>query len=711
MLFYEDLADRRRDPDDLRKAVAETITRLREAQTDVNHPGMLLGKVQSGKTRAFLGVMAACFDDGYQGIIVLTKGTKTLAIQTLARIDETFGGLRDRDECQIFDILEVPARLSPFERNQRIILVSKKEDDNLRALLELFTQDYPEWRDRRWLIIDDEADFASITFRKNGVSIDPGTINRQIEDLREVLTTSQFLEVTATPYSLYLQPEEGMVSNGIPIMRPRKPRFTVVLPTHDAYVGGEYYFEHSLDETSPASHFYEEVPTNERDILKLPDRRSFKIEEALTSPRITVLRRAIMNFIVGVTARRLQERSANTGEPLPKYSFVVHTERSTASHDWQLQVVDALWQGFVGSVDDGSETLRKLVGELYEDIASSIALTGTAMPSFDIIFSDVVRALRDGELLAEKVNCENDILALLDKKSGQLRLRAPMNLFIGGQILDRGITIHNLVGFYYGRNPQRSQQDTVLQHSRMYGARFTADLGITRLYAPRDVYSRMRKIHELDATLRDALLRGDHEQGVYFVETDDNGRVLPCAPNKLLISNIYTLRPGHRMTPTGFTTVALSRGQGRLRELDAMIARLTPDGSVFPMLVTVFDAVALIELAFANLEFAEEIESRGYKAAMMTVLRWFAKGDDQTQIHLIAATGRDVSRLRDGNRLSNSPTTKQQHDLAANAARTSPVLYLMRQSGTVEKGWRDLAFWWPVVQVPNNTVPALYAVN
>jgi len=41
-------------------------------------------------------------------------------------------------------------------------------------------------------------------------------------------------------------------------------------------------------------------------------------------------------------------------------------------------------------------------------------------------------------------------------------------MFIGGQILDRGITIGNLIGFYYGRNPNRFQQDTVLQHSRMY---------------------------------------------------------------------------------------------------------------------------------------------------------------------------------------------------------------------------------------------------
>jgi hypothetical protein len=708
MGFYDDLANRRNDDATLRATILETVARLREGQTDVDHPGMLLGKIQSGKTRAFLGVIAACFDEGYRGVIVLTKGTVTLAIQTLARIEEAFGDLRERDECQMFDVLAMPPRLSLFERNQRIILVAKKEDDNLRALLQLITEDYPDWRDRRWLIIDDEADFASTTFRRNGTVVTPGTINGQIEDLRGALATSQFLEVTATPYSLYLQPEEGMVVNGIPIMRPRRPHFTIILPTHDAYVGGEYYFERSLDETSPASRFYEEVPAGERDILKAPDRRSFKIEDALTSPKIAVLRRGLMNFIVGVTVRRLQQGIAN--ETLQKYSFVVHTERGRDSHEWQLEVVDALWQGFAASIDDGSNLLETLIEESYLDIAPSVELTGAAIPALDEVRADVMRALRDGELTAEKINSDSDVLALLDR-SGQLRLRTPMNLFIGGQILDRGITIHNLIGFYYGRNPQRSQQDTVLQHSRMYGARATADLGVTRLYAPRAVYNRMRQIHELDAALRDAFIRGDYDQGVYFVERDDRGLVIPCAPNKLLISDVYALRPGHRMTPTGFTTVAEVRGQGRLRDLDDLVTRLVPEPQATPTPISVADAERLLELALSNLEFDDDVEGHGYKAAMTTSLRWLANQSGEARpVFVVVARDREVSRLR-GARLSNSPTTKQQHDFAAESARTSPILYLMRQSGDAARGWRGLPFWWPVVQVPDRAAPALYAVN
>ena len=56
------------------------------SDTSTKKPGILLGKVQSGKTRTFLGVMALAFDNGYDIAIILTKGTKPLTEQTLKEI-------------------------------------------------------------------------------------------------------------------------------------------------------------------------------------------------------------------------------------------------------------------------------------------------------------------------------------------------------------------------------------------------------------------------------------------------------------------------------------------------------------------------------------------------------------------------------------------------------------------------------------------------
>ena len=45
-----------------RKCVQETVEALLTKTTTPDNPGMLLGKVQSGKTRTFLGVIALAFD-------------------------------------------------------------------------------------------------------------------------------------------------------------------------------------------------------------------------------------------------------------------------------------------------------------------------------------------------------------------------------------------------------------------------------------------------------------------------------------------------------------------------------------------------------------------------------------------------------------------------------------------------------------------------
>ena len=128
------------------------------------------------------------------------------------------------------------------------------------------------------------------------------------------------------------------------------------------------------------------------------------------------------------------------------------------------------------------------------DLRRSIELEGVSVPSIEDVMKAVVDSLETGQLMITKVNSDNDVKKLL-ADDGQLKLRTPFNMFIGGQILDRGITISNLIGFYYGRNPNRFQQDTVLQHSRMYGARSSADLAVTRFYAPQHVYQAVSYTH------------------------------------------------------------------------------------------------------------------------------------------------------------------------------------------------------------------------
>ena len=109
-----------------------------------------------------------------------------------------------------------------------------------------------------------------------------GVISRQIDDLRGLVTNSAFLQVTATPYALYLQPDDEAIVNGISMFKPKRPAFTVLLPIHSKYTGGDEYFEKSTEPDSPGFYFYREVPIAERDALKHEDRRRLQIDRVLT---------------------------------------------------------------------------------------------------------------------------------------------------------------------------------------------------------------------------------------------------------------------------------------------------------------------------------------------------------------------------------------------------------------------------------------------
>ena len=46
-------------------------------------------------------------------------------------------------------------------------------------------------------------------------------------------------------------------------------------------------------------------------------------------------------------------------------------------------------------------------------------------------------------------------------------------------------------------------------------------------------------------------------------------RLIPCSPNKLLFSDVVSIRPGRRLVLSGFQTVYKSRGAKNLEALDS----------------------------------------------------------------------------------------------------------------------------------------------
>lgn len=706
--FYEHLANSRGDSLELREKVNEVIKNLQQESTTSRRPGMLLGMVQSGKTRAFIGVIARAFDKGYDISVIFTKGTKSLSEQTLSRVKKDFSDFIDNDDVLVFDILSVP-ELTQYELTKKLIFVVKKEDDNLRRLLTIFKVTYSSLQQRSILFIDDEADLASVSFRRINGENDAGVISRQIDELRDLTKKSAFLQVTATPYSLYLQPEEDIATASGALYKPKRPAFTVVLPTHDKYIGGAEYFEQSTNPESSAYYFFREVPISERDALKKEDRRRLAIEKCLTEKNVEVLRDAIVTFIVGGSIRRIQQQQNSHQSKPQKYSFLFHTESSKKSHLWQERIAAAIVDALVSESRVDSPHFNELIRRSYNDLKRSVLIDGLYLPTIDEVKSSVVDSLRSGHVMITKVNSDNDVKMLLDD-NGQFKLRTPLNIFIGGQILDRGITVNNLIAFYYGRNPNRFQQDTVLQHSRMYGARSKDDLCVTRFYAPQHVYHIMSRIHEFDGALRKAFESGDHEGGVYFLQQDPSNRLIPCSPNKLLYSDVISVRPGKRLLLAGFQTVSKTAGMNTLVQLDEKIDQLAPSENEF-FLIDKQNATMLLELAFKNLVFEDTTDDERH--AHVAILQYLSSNceisDFQNKVWLMISKNRRIRRYREEGRFSDVPYQSHLKSQAQEKAENVPVLMMFRQDGDDALGWKGLPFWWPVILTPRLSTTMIFA--
>jgi len=64
---------------------------------------------------------------------------------------------------------------------------------------------------------------------------------------------------------------------------------------------------------------------------------------------------------------------------------------------------------------------------------------------------------------------------------------------------------------------------------------------------------------------------GAHDRGVAFVVKDQSNRVIPCAPNKILVSDIVALRPGKAYLPVGFRTKSRTTMAPLMQKLDHLI--------------------------------------------------------------------------------------------------------------------------------------------
>lgn len=690
------------------KAMHDTVNNLIEISTTENKPGMLLGRIQSGKTRSFMGSMALGFDNGFEVVIILTKNANALARQTYERLHKEYEALIDQDYISAYDIMNLPEDLRKFELNKKIVIVVKKEKKNVERLTKALFEMYPVLSKRQMMIIDDEADYASVVYDKDKDKnlTELKVIASQLDQIKREIPTAAYLQVTATPYSLYLQPDSEVLSaRGY---QPKRPAFTVLVPTYQSYVGGKFYFEQSKLE-GPASHVYQPVSETELELLRKEDNRRVKDAYVLTTKQLNGLRSALINFVVGGKIRNLQQIAQQ--EQPKKYAFIMHTITTKRAHMWQYQVVLKIEQKLTQLIEENEAAFKSIIIKAYEGF--KLSSESNYFPDARDVYEAVKSAFLDEELLITIVNSEQDVNQLLDKR-GELKLRAPLNFFIGGQILDRGITIGNLIGFYYGRDPKKFQQDTVLQHSRMYGARPKEDLYVTRFYTTNRIYDVMERMHTFDEDLRKAFETGRNGGEVIFMMHDTKKDIVPCNPNKLLLSKVITIKGKKRFLPVGFQTKSRSEMIRRTKKLDTMIqdlrkfaidqnnkdARhiLVPVQKVIPILKEITECLIMEE------DYEWNVET--YSAILNYLSR--LPGNNTGYVWIVTREKRNISRFRqDGVRFADRPDNGQDElKQSYQFGTTHPTLMLLRQNGDEAQGWRGGPFYWPVIVAPTqmNTI-------
>lgn len=711
--FYDYLSAKNKYDKATKTCIENTAEKLKSESTTSNKPGILLGKIQSGKTRTFIGIMGLSYDNSVDVVIILTKNSNALAKQTYERLTNEFEEQVLNDRMQIFDIMSLPTNLRKFELSQKLAIIVKKETKNMDRLNKALFELYPALAKKRILFIDDEADFASVAFERKKESdiTEMKVISGKIDQLREKLNSASFLQVTATPYSLYLQPEDMRIHEH-KIFQPIRPSFTELVPIHDKYVGGELYFEKSEEEGHLASHLHHEVAEKELVILKKPDLRRIKMDKLLTTPAVKDIRTSIVNFLVGSCIRRWQQKKL--GQKVQKYAFIIHTERGKSSHEWQEQIITQIELNLRQVAESQDEVFSILVNESYCDLIKSVSLLDMPYPSFEEVVNDVRESLINEYLLSSIVNSENDVNQLLDE-TGQLRLRTPMNIFIGGQILDRGVTINNLIGFYYGRNPKSFQQDTVLQHSRMYGARSIEDLSVTRFYTTKRLYEVMKKIHEFDSELRRAVENGGHGQGIVFIQKDNVNKIVPCSPNKILLSNITMIKPYKRLLPIGFQTGSKNQIQKVIKQIDQIVhnEKKSQNGeNVIRIPVNIAKKILTLIFETLKMEDGYDWDLEEY-LSILDYLSFETDSPNHGYVWLVIKEGRNIKRKDEKNRFENSPDTpkgeKGELRLARSVAKDIPALILLKQNGLEVNGWKDTPFWWPIIVAPDETIPTVFA--
>lgn len=548
-------------PESIQDLEEATIGILRRMNIDTSNTGpikgLVIGHVQSGKTANMEALMAMAADHGWNMFIVLSGSIESLRLQTLRRMQKDL----NQEGNLIWRGVEHPSRRSQYgERTQdfnfkpgspmRYFTVCLKNTSRLKKLIDWIHADRASHDQMKILLIDDEADQASIS----NTAVEYQKEQRERKGINKLIVhlvedthykedrtcgkagSMNYVMYTATPYANFLN--ESTADS----LYPRN--FIWTLKTSNEYIGPNQIFGFNDPEKSDGLDIKRWIPDDDLNrIAALYDGSGSEIPESMKD--------AICWFVCAVAVMR----NWHYKKPI---SMLVHTSQKQANHD---AVANAISKWIDTSINDNTFTNRcRLV---YE--AETIRLSRQEWcrqfsdygipeneihdyPEFDEILPEIrflisqnishIKLSESGDLEYRRslhlvidncskngTNNENEYvrLAYPDPDIVPYPSPAPAFIIVGGSTLSRGLTIEGLVSTFFLR--ASCQADTLMQMGRWFGYRKGYEL-LPRIWMTQDTIAKFRFLSELEVDLREDLKKYMLSE----VRPVDYGPRLLCSP-------------------------------------------------------------------------------------------------------------------------------------------------------------------------------------
>lgn len=475
--------------------------------------GLLMGDVQSGKTATYIGVLNKAIDYGYRVIIILGGHTNDLRSQTQARVDHDLTGtnstflednIRGVGEQMRIGIGLVDHTFSTnglttvrrdFSASSKLaaivwvdtgvptVFVVKK---NVRMLENVASyvraQGGKNGFNLPLVVVDDEADWGSPNTADP--DSDPTRVNKAIRKLLDVSTRSTYLGITATPFANVLI--DHTVKDDL---FPRDYIRALAAPSN--YLGVKTYFDDDSDV----------VIGDVEDCLQILPLKHKKDHPVSGLPES--LEDAITAFFIGTAMRMIRDSNPNPS------SMMINVSRFNRVQGLVHQEVEAfatmLAEVITTEFARSSTSSRSPLASRIQDLAFHLF---PEQMNIEFSWQELAEAL---PLVANSYRTELVNNQTARDRANSRRLMTPEQrlahdirpvIYVGGDVLSRGLTLDGLQVSYFVRQP--GSADTLLQMGRWFGYR-PGYQDLVRIWMPSNVVEIFGNVARISQELREDL--------------------------------------------------------------------------------------------------------------------------------------------------------------------------------------------------------------